>query len=107
MTHKTFFIADTHFGHQKILKFSRSQFKTIEEHDETIIDNWNNVVRDVDTVWVLGDFCFGKKNIEIAGRLKGVKRLVMGNHDIFNASDYLKYFMRVYGCTKWKNCVLK
>ncbi len=106
MTHKTFFIADLHFGHQKILEFSRGQFKTIEEHDEALIDNWNSVVGKKDTVWVLGDFCFGKKNLALAGRLKGVKKLVMGNHDILPMENYLKYFSKVYGCIKWKNCVL-
>jgi len=29
-----------------------------------------------------------------------------GNHDILPMENYLKYFSKVYGCIKWKNCVL-
>jgi calcineurin-like phosphoesterase family protein len=106
MTHKTFFIADLHFGHKNILEFSRGQFKTIEEHDQTLIDNWNSVVRDVDTVWILGDFCFGKKNLEIASKLNGTKKLIMGNHDLLSMKEYIKYFNKIYGCFKLHDCIL-
>ena len=38
-----YFIADTHFGHQNALAFDNRKFKTIEEHDNALIENWNNV----------------------------------------------------------------
>ncbi len=93
---ETFFIADTHFGHQKALEF-RPQFKTLEEHDEYIIQRWNAVVRPQDTVYHLGDVVMNKRCLESVGRLKGKKRLVMGNHDDFHWEVFSPYFERPYG----------
>lgn len=103
------FIADTHFSHQNILGFEPTQrtFTSIEEHDETLINNWNSTVKPNDIVWHLGDFCFGgKKNISIAGRLAGYKRLVMGNHDCYGVEEYAKYFEKIYGAIHYKEFIL-
>lgn len=80
---KTFFIADLHFGHINCLAFDNRPFMSIKEHDECLIDNWNRVVSDEDTVWVLGDISWhgAEKTIEIFKRLKGHKKLCIGNHD--------------------------
>lgn len=42
-----FFTADTHFNHAKVIQFESTtrNFSTIEEHDETLIKNWNDRVR--------------------------------------------------------------
>lgn len=105
-----FFIGDTHFDHRGILSFSATkpfrQFATIEEHDAELIRRWNATVGKNDTVWHLGDFCFGKSNLEIAGQLNGNKRLVMGNHDIYAAADYMKYFTKIGGVFEYKGAVL-
>lgn len=78
----TFFIGDLHFGHKNIITFSRTQFKTVEEHDETLIQNWNNTVTKNDTVWILGDLAFGVHNLRLyVPRLRGRLKLVLGNHD--------------------------
>lgn len=52
-------------------------------HDEALIAAWNSQVKDDDIVWFLGDFAFKdtKRAQEIGYRLKGHKRIVMGNHD--------------------------
>lgn len=104
----TFFIADLHFGHKKVIEFEKEHrpFSTIEEHDEELVRRWNEKVSRKDSVWVLGDFCFGKANLGIAGRLNGTKRLVMGNHDLYPAADYLKYFTRVSGVVEFKGMIL-
>lgn len=34
---KILFTGDLHFGHTNVLKFDPRPFKTIEEHDETLI----------------------------------------------------------------------
>jgi len=103
-----FFIADLHFGHKKVIEFEKEHrpFATIEEHDDELVKRWNSRVTKKDSVWVLGDFCFGKANLEIAGRLNGTKRLVMGNHDLYPAADYLKYFTRVCGVVEFKGMIL-
>lgn len=106
----TFFIGDTHFGHKNIISFDGIKevrnFHSIEEHDEALIQKWNAKVGKQDVVWHLGDFCFGSKNIEIAGRLKGQKKLVLGNHDLYPTAEYLKYFDKLYGCATIKGFIL-
>ena len=98
-----FFIGDTHLGHSKILEFEggngrQHKFSTIEEHDETIIDNWNNIVRNRDTIIHLGDVAF--KNFHNLKRLKGYKKLILGNHD--NEKLVGEYFDRLHGAVKMK-----
>lgn len=80
---KIFYIADTHFGHENVIKFDDRPFSSIKEHDEVIITNWNSVVDNSDDVYILGDFCF-KNEIpvqEYTKRLKGRLHLIRGNHD--------------------------
>lgn len=105
---ETWFISDTHFGHKNILEYEKEArpFKTVEEMNEYIIHRWNDVVRDEDTVYHLGDFCFGKDNIRLAGRLKGRKLLILGNHDAYDSRDYLLYFDKLYGAKFWEKCLL-
>lgn len=107
---EVFFIGDTHFGHKGIITFSGTKehrpFATIEEHDAELVKRWNGVVGKNDTVWVLGDFCFGKRNLDIAGELNGYKKLVAGNHDMYATADYLKYFNKVYGAVEFKGALL-
>ena len=86
-----FVISDTHFNHANILTFKDSvgkptrTFSSVEEMNETMIERWNEVVKDGDTVYHLGDVLFGNdkeswlnKNMP---RLRGKKRLIFGNHD--------------------------
>jgi calcineurin-like phosphoesterase family protein len=51
--------------------------------NEGLINNWNSVVHDGDTVWSLGDFAFVPKDkiVEIIKRLNGNLHMVLGNHD--------------------------
>lgn len=74
--------------------------------NEKIIDNWNKVVKKFDKVFHLGDFCFGRHNIEIADRLNGQKRLILGNHDCYPVELYAQYFLSVHGAMYWNDCIL-
>lgn len=107
---EVFFISDMHFGHKGIIKFSETKpfrdFATIEEHDAELVKRWNSVISKNDTVYVLGDFCLGKRNLAIAGELNGKKKLVAGNHDMHSTVDYLKYFTKVYGACEYKGTIL-
>lgn len=94
----TFFVSDHHFGHSNILTFKdnegnliRPGFDSIEEHDEFIIQQHNKIVGDTDRVYLMGDLVINKKFLHLTERLKGRKVLLMGNHDIFGAKEYLKY----------------
>ena len=87
--------SDLHLNHVNVIKYEpiSRPFETVEEMNETIINNWNSVVKEEDTVFILGDLCMGK-NTEAAAlvnRLKGKKILVRGNHDTSNRRKILRH----------------
>lgn len=75
------FSSDSHFLHRFVAALRG--FDTPEEHDEAIIDRWNEMVRPDDLVWHLGDVGLGSETLilEQAARLNGRKQLITGNHD--------------------------
>ena len=80
-----FFTSDLHLQHENLLRFSKPRpYQTIQEHDQGIIDNWNSVVKDNDTVYVLGDVSlhtnYDLLDIQLK-QLNGHKHLILGNHD--------------------------
>lgn len=90
---KIFYIADTHFGHANIIRFDERPFSSVEQMEETIINNWNGVVTNQDDVYILGDFCWSKDESEwlrLLHRLNGKKCLIKGNHDLRQYSQKLK-----------------
>ena len=89
---KIFYIADYHFGHANVIRFDNRPFTSVNEMDQKMIENWNNVVSKEDTVYILGDFCWGKEDrwIEILDQLKGNKILIRGNHDLKGMSQQLR-----------------
>ena len=76
-----YYISDLHFGCQ-----NRYENRTLE-HDKLIKENWNRVVHNNDTVYILGDIGRegGNKDneylCEIISTLKGNKALIQGNHE--------------------------
>lgn len=97
---KVFYIADTHFGHENILKLCNRPFKDIEEMNRQLILNWNSRVTDNDLVYIVGDFSFRgneDRTLSILKSLKGKKVLIVGNHDNKNlkSSDFRKYFIEI------------
>lgn len=80
---KIFYISDTHFGHAHIIRYDNRPFMNATEMEEAIIERWNEVVSDKDTVYILGDFSWYKEEqtLGILNRLSGKKVLVKGNHD--------------------------
>lgn len=78
-----FFISDTHFSHNNIIKYCNRPFSSIEEMDDTLIENWNNKVKPNDIIIHLGDFLFYSNNKikNKLNKLNGKKYLIKGNHD--------------------------
>ncbi|WP_411734634.1 metallophosphoesterase [Paeniglutamicibacter sp.] len=96
----TWFTADTHFGHGRIIETCSRPFADSAEMDAEIIRRWNLAVASADTVWVLGDWALGDKvrGLEIVSELHGTKHLVAGNHDAcwpgrIGAEKHLKGFL--------------
>lgn len=100
--HEKYAISDTHFFHENILKFKHDghplrQFDDIDDMHETIIRNWNAVVRPQDFIYHLGDvsFKYGSKFNELMSRLNGRKRLIVGNHDDVKQESLTKWFEKI------------
>ena len=88
-------ISDTHFGHANIIKYCNRPFVDPAEMDEKLIENWNSVVQDDDIVYHLGDVYMGKSSSNFAHRLKGRKRLILGNHDHGKDSVLQSMFQKI------------
>ncbi len=80
---KVWFTSDLHFWHKNICKYCDRPYESIEEMNQGIVDNWNSVVKEDDTVFVLGDlgFCGIEKLRHLMSQLKGKIFLIQGNHD--------------------------
>ena len=78
-----FFTSDTHFGHGKNFLFEPRGFSSVEEMNETIIENWNKVVKPGDIVYHLGDTMLNDNTagLECFKRLNGQIFLIYGNHE--------------------------
>lgn len=77
-----FYTADIHIDHANIIKYCNRPFKDVAEMYNTIIERWNKKVRPHDTVYILGDTSFSKKDFKfLMAKLNGVKYVLVGNHD--------------------------
>ena len=106
-----YFTADTHFGHGNIIRYTNRPMlkstdldekgnwvspyianKRTQEMDKMLIRNWNQRIKDEDTVFVIGDFCFNKSTEApkgnvfdyYKGKLNGNIVFIRGNHDKSN-----------------------
>ncbi len=82
-----YFSSDQHFYHKNVITYCNRPYASLEEMHQALIDNWNKVVQPTDTIFILGDFCFGgvDKWKGILSQLQGEKHLVKGNHDMKQA----------------------
>lgn len=95
-------ISDTHFNHEGILRFRTKDDKPLRSFDdvnhmnETIVSNWNEVVKQNDKVYHLGDVAMKDTGIHYLKRLNGKKRLILGNHEYGSMKLYTPYFEDIY-----------
>lgn len=85
-------ISDTHFNHKNIIQYENRPFASISEMNDTLIKNWNSVIKPEDTVIHLGDIGLGKESSLrcIVPSLNGHKILIKGNHDGKSKNFYLE-----------------
>lgn len=78
-----YFISDMHIGHDNALRFDNRPFADVEEMNRKLMENWNARVNANDTVYILGDFIWGKEENwpPFVEALSGNKVLIRGNHD--------------------------
>ncbi len=102
---QVFLISDPHLGHRTVLGFADGYrakalgVSTIEEHDELLCDLWTQTVKRRDLVIVLGDLGW---TYNLMKDLPGRKKVLLGNHDKFNAKKYLEVFEDIIGPVKYK-----
>jgi len=87
-----YFTADTHYYHYGICESTGRPFSNETEMADTIIRNYNQVVKPEDEVFFAGDFALcndSNKVRDIVSQLKGKKYLILGNHDQMNSFVYV------------------
>lgn len=80
------FTSDWHLRHQGIIEICNRPFKSLVDMERTLIRNWNAVVGDEDTVYMVGDFSLESARQrqwyeDTLAKMRGRKILVVGNHD--------------------------
>lgn len=88
-----YFTSDQHFMHDEILKY-RTDFDSVKQMNNTIINNYNKCIDEKDVCVNLGDFSLtNNSNIynlqSIRSKLHGKIELILGNHDLFSITTYL------------------
>jgi calcineurin-like phosphoesterase family protein len=91
---KVFFTSDTHFGHKNIIRHCKRPFDDVDEMDKCLIENWNRVVSNDDTVYHLGDFAWHSVK-QYREKLNGNITLILGNHDKQKIEGYRGIFDEV------------
>ena len=80
----TFLFSDPHFDHANIIRFSHRPFKSVKEMNNTILRNYNKIVKDNSLVYFLGDMAHGRKSRLASywlNQLRGHVIYLKGNHD--------------------------
>jgi calcineurin-like phosphoesterase family protein len=79
----TWFTSDTHFGHANIMGYCDRPWDDVRKMDADMVDTWQSLILPEDTVFHLGDFCWGgpARMEELLSVLPGHKHLIVGNHD--------------------------
>lgn len=94
------YIADLHFGHEKVIEFDKRPFQSVNQMDEELIKLWNESVANRDDIYIVGDFMFrsDKDYSWYLSRLKGRKHLIIGNHDykLLKDSKAQSYFESIH-----------
>ena|SRR5690606_1655296 len=97
-----FVIGCLHFGHENMARWRG--FRSSEEHDNHLIEQWNKTVNKRSKVFILGDVTMeSSDHYYKLGKLLGNKHVILGNHD--KATDVpklLQYCMKVSGPQKYK-----
>ena len=98
-----YYISDLHIGHKNVLNcegssnFDGRNFKTFDEMNQAILNNWNSVINNGDHVYILGDTLWKENDEAIAliSQFKGNLHAIKGNHDRFSDARYRRLFCEI------------
>lgn len=80
---QTFFTSDTHFDDTYAISYFNRPFKSVDEMNALMVETWNRIVTDEDTVYHLGDFTLDDIHHfrKWASQLHGHIKILPGSHD--------------------------
>jgi calcineurin-like phosphoesterase family protein len=90
-----YLVSDLHLDHANIIHYCARPFlsSNVNEMNTVLVENWNHVVHDMNTVYFLGDLAFGR-GARQAGywlpKLNGKIQFIRGNHEssVKNSQEY-------------------
>jgi len=88
------------FVERKVWKNEESKIRCCKWMNDTLVDNWNNIVEPNDVVYHLGDFCFKRDNSfeKFTNKLNGTIVHILGNHDHNNGvKSYISKAIMEFG----------
>lgn len=97
------FTSDWHLDHANIIRLCNRPFKDVEEMNNTILNNFFNVVQTGEHVYFLGDLAFGQRLLPaFFQRVKerGIFfHVILGNHDkdLIRLSKTQEFVIQYYG----------
>jgi calcineurin-like phosphoesterase family protein len=105
----TLFAGDLHLGSNNVVKF-RNQFKTVEEHDQTIVNNIMECLNKRSLLYLLGDVCMSAEALAYIDMFRSTGArvvLIGGNHCtdkvsmqmLSSAFDDVLFYKNKYGMT--------
>jgi|SRR5665213_2445732 len=97
------FTSDWHLGHHNIIQYSHRPFISVDDMDQTIIDNVNKVVGRDDRLFNLGDIAFRKDKLAFYRARLICKNIfvVPGNHD--KEKELVRHFTVLPQCYMYEN----
>jgi calcineurin-like phosphoesterase family protein len=80
--------SDLHFFHDRDFVYKPRGFDNVEDMTYQIFENYCKVVKDEDTIYILGDLLLGgereAEGIRLLNKMPGHKYIAIGNHDSNN-----------------------
>lgn len=94
------FCSDLHLGHKMAAEMRG--FDDVNEHDESVVSMLEQQCSKRTILWVLGDVAMKPECLFELARIKGKKKLILGNHDVYDLDSYRSIFDEIHGFVRYK-----
>ena len=92
-----YFSSDLHLGDPRLEIFSRDlYFDSVDDMNKIIINNFNYVLSEEDTLVIVGDVCYDVKYVDLIDDIKCKEKiLIIGNYDEDKIDILEPYFINI------------
>lgn len=107
MKRMVWFTADLHFGHESVITMQNRPFHDAKEMNDVLIHHLNEMVKDDDILYILGDVSHHispQETAQLVKRIHGHKYLLLGNHDVTGNPEVSQYDSSLF---EWSGYYLK